>query len=109
MKGKAVIYTGSPSQLRPHWGEGLADLKEVSGGVNGTCILHHRTNLLIPTSFLFYVGPWGLNGDLQHGIIRIPITSGRALSVIGERNLAEIHCMLGGKMVRFASFEQYLT
>lgn len=106
MQGKAVIYTGSLSQMRPHWGEGLADLREVPGGVNGTCVLYHRTKLLLPTNFLFYVGPWRLNGDLQHGIVRIPIVSGKALSVIGEPNLAEIHCKLEGHFLRFTSFER---
>ena len=106
--GKAVIYTGTPAEMKPHWGEGVAELTGAEG-TTGKCTLRLRTRLLVPTAFLFYLGPWTLNGQPQEGIVRIDIRAGRAIKKLGSQDLVEIHCELQGRPAHFSSFDQYGT
>lgn len=95
--------------MRSHWGEGLAKLEGTLDRAAGTCTLRFRTRLLVPVNFLWYVGPWQLNEQSQEGIVRAPIHSGNPMVVHGEKDMVEIRCKVGGPLLRFTSFDQYLT
>lgn len=103
-----MIYTGTPSKMTPHWGSGLAELVGPEG-LEGKCTLRFRTQFLVPSSFLFYVGPWALNGVRQEGIARVGIRSAEAIKVPGEGDLVEIRGEVRGTPLLFTGFKQYLT
>ncbi|CAM4238480.1 hypothetical protein DEMA109039_12375 [Deinococcus marmoris] len=94
--------------MKAHWGEGVAALKSADE-TTGQCTLRLRTRLLVPTAFLFYVGPWTLDGQDQEGIVHMNIRAGRAIKSLDGPDLIDIHCALDGPPTYFDSFEQYGT